>query len=123
VKLTNLNYNRPSLKTADNIKKAIAEIEFWYSPEKAPTLKKSGLPKKEISASTYAGLVKNINSKKGLDESIHTLACCIVEHVKMIEKDPLLGWIRRYISLRVESLPTLSSTAQLVSAQTWRMHF
>jgi hypothetical protein len=79
-----LNHNRPSLKSADNIRKAISEIESWYAPEKNLTVReKSSVIKKQIIPQSQVITVKKKSSQKELDEKIHSIACSIVEHVHM----------------------------------------
>ncbi|MHC1698976.1 MAG: hypothetical protein AB9919_13140 [Geobacteraceae bacterium] len=82
--MTTLNHNRPNLKDADNIRKAIAEIESWYTPEKNLTKQKKdrGL-KTEIIARPPTLMAKKMISQKGLDERIHAIACSTVAHVQM----------------------------------------
>lgn len=82
--MTTLNHHRPSLKNADNIRKAIAEIESWYAPEKnLPVREKSTVLKKQIIPRPQVVSVKKKTSLKELDERIHVIACSIVEHVQM----------------------------------------
>lgn len=82
--LTNLNHDRPSLKNADNIKKAIAELESWHTPGMNLLLpKKDRSLKKEIRATNPSEMAKKNISQKELDKRIHAIACSTVAHMQI----------------------------------------
>lgn len=98
--MTKLNHNRPHLKSVDNIKREISEIESWHKSEK--NISSSIHAKKKVVAAASNGTDRK-KPVMTMDKKIHLLACSILAH---IEQHRATGINADLANALVNSLPT-----------------